>query len=182
MKWSLSNWFLRLAAPSTESAPHLQVTALQMCGIYYSNGGILVVSSHRQINGMCPSGTPASMLPLDAAPAPIGDAVLLSLRSGREGLTDDEAQMEEDHILKLAGEKKWAVLEKRWHAIHLAHQGDEAFLHILPTRQYQTGGYIREAGMPEYSAPLEPVAIGEIVRQIISEPPMKPVRHVPSHT
>ncbi len=168
--------------PLTKAVPPMQATMLKICYIYYSDRGILVVSSHRQINGMCPSGPPASLFPRDAEPVLIGEAVLLSLRSGREGLTDDEAQMGEDHILKLASEKRWTALEKKWQLIHLAHQGDEAFLHILPARQYQTGGYIREAGMPEYTTPLDPAAIGAIVKDIVSEPPMKPVRHVPSHS
>jgi hypothetical protein len=155
---------------------------LQVCYIYYREKDILVVASHRQADGMCPSGGPASMHSRDASADQIGEAVLRSLRGGRQGLTEEEGKAEQAHILKLAGEEDLRCLEKNWQLIHVWLEGSETSLHILPARRYQTGGYVHLKGDPEYAAPLEPQAIGRTIIKIISEPPLKPMRHIPSHT
>lgn len=155
---------------------------VQICYIYYCEKGILVVASHVQADGMTPNGSPATLLPRNASAEQIGEAVLRSLHGGRHDLTEEEGRAELRYVLTLSGERTWRSLEKNWQMIHLWLEDSEASLHIAPMRRYQTGGYVSKQGDLEYSAPLEPLAIGTTIIRIISEPPLKPMRHIPSHT
>jgi|GEM_PF-3000468 len=154
----------------------------QVCYIYYCERSLLVVASHRQVDGACPSGGPAALLPRHASADQIGEAVLRSLRGGRERLTEDEGKAEQEQILKLSGELDLRSLEKNRQLIHVWLEGSETSLHIRPARQYQTGGYVHLQGSPEYTAPLEAHAIGVTIIRLMSEPPLEPMCHIPSHT
>ena len=156
---------------------------VHMCSVLYCSKGIFISAVHRDISGMCPHGWPMVLLPLDAAPLQIGEAVLASLKGLRDGLSLEESENQSSEALKVAGERSLAAFDKRWNHIRVAYDdGNTSTVVMYPMHRYSTGGHVMLVDDKIYRSRADAMEVGRVIREIVDSPPLPVVQHVPGHT
>ena len=162
----------RLFGPRREPLPPRP----QSCDVFYSAREIVVFASHRDVVGMMPIGSPMKLLPIDAAAAEIGTAVLESLRGSRDGLSESDGEEQTQAALGLVGARSWDALEMKRERIIVVLEKDPDRVTIAPMHRYATGGHVSEVNDPVYTVPADPMEVGRTIRELVKGEPLAVVQ------
>jgi hypothetical protein len=137
--------------------------------VYFNKpNGILIATTHHDLNGFPGAGDPMLLLPIDATEIEIGGFLLQSIPQSKSGLSVHELDEIIAKMLRTCGAKQFRDLEKQWDYICITCSEGEELLMVMPMYRVKTGGY-RAVERGEIRCPLTPLDIGKTIRRIIDD-------------